>query len=253
MQKAFDDRKPIRDPAQIGTLGTILSVWAHPDDETYMCGAIMAAARANGQRVVCVTATRGEAGSQNLQKWPSEELAKVRTNELETALRILGVNEHHWLDYPDGECCSQDSDNAARRIADIMEAVQPDTIFTFGRDGMTGHPDHQMMCEWVCAAMRLRSDKTAVYHPVIDQRQYEGFYKRADEKLNIFFAIDRPPLKQDHECDIHLLLNGPELRAKREAIRAMPSQTEMLHELFTDEELDAALGTEAFILSDEHL
>ncbi|MGH3589327.1 MAG: PIG-L deacetylase family protein, partial [Pseudonocardia sp.] len=44
-------------------LGTILGVWAHPDDETYLCGGLMARAARSGDRVVCVTATRGEQGS----------------------------------------------------------------------------------------------------------------------------------------------------------------------------------------------
>ena len=44
----------------VAELGTILGIWAHPDDEAYLSGGLMALARDNGQRVVCVTATRGE-------------------------------------------------------------------------------------------------------------------------------------------------------------------------------------------------
>ena len=40
--------------SSIAELGTILSVWAHPDDETYLAGGVMAAAVDAGQRVVCV-------------------------------------------------------------------------------------------------------------------------------------------------------------------------------------------------------
>jgi LmbE family N-acetylglucosaminyl deacetylase len=43
-------------------LGTVVGVWAHPDDEAYLAGGLMAAARAAGLRVVCVTATDGERG-----------------------------------------------------------------------------------------------------------------------------------------------------------------------------------------------
>jgi len=39
-------------------LGTILGVWAHPDDEAYLSAALMAWARRNGQRVVVVTASK---------------------------------------------------------------------------------------------------------------------------------------------------------------------------------------------------
>ena len=64
-----------RDPSG---LGTILGVWAHPDDEGYLSAGIMAAAVDAGNRVMCVTATRGEAGSLDHGKWPPETLGAVR-------------------------------------------------------------------------------------------------------------------------------------------------------------------------------
>lgn len=57
------------DPVVAG-LGTILSVWAHPDDETFVAGGIMAAAVANGQRVVTVSFTAGERGTDDADTWP---------------------------------------------------------------------------------------------------------------------------------------------------------------------------------------
>src|SRR6478609_10639801 len=86
-------------------LGTILGVWAHPDDETWLSAVHMMRAIRAGQRVVCVTATRGELGSTDPERWPAgQQLAAVRTVEMEQALSRLGVTEHHWLDYPDGGC-----------------------------------------------------------------------------------------------------------------------------------------------------
>ena len=41
---------------------TMLSIWAHPDDETFLAAGIMAAAVDRGDRVVCVSATAGELG-----------------------------------------------------------------------------------------------------------------------------------------------------------------------------------------------
>lgn len=46
-------------PPTVAALGTVLSVWAHPDDETYLAAGVMAAARDGGQRVVCASATAG--------------------------------------------------------------------------------------------------------------------------------------------------------------------------------------------------
>ena len=137
----------------ISDLGTILSVWAHRDDEGYCCGGIMAAAVATGQRVVCVTATRGELGSTDESRWPNgPELAAVRTQELAAALAILGVTEHHWLDYPDGGCHEVDESEAVGRLRALIDEVQPDTILTFGPDGGTWHSDHIAVSSWASAA-----------------------------------------------------------------------------------------------------
>ena len=132
-----------RDMSGDNPLGSILSVWAHPDDETWLCAGLMARAVAAGDRVVCVTATRGELGSPDEERWPSgAPLAAVRTAEMQRALAILGVTEHHWLDYPDGGCADVDQDEAVRRVTALMAEMQPDTVLTFGPDGMTGHDDH---------------------------------------------------------------------------------------------------------------
>jgi LmbE family N-acetylglucosaminyl deacetylase len=142
-------RMTITDPTQ---LGTILGVWGHPDDEAYLCGAIMAVAADAGQRVVCVTATRGELGTSDPEAWPPEKLAAERTRELEACLATLGVTEHHWLDYPDGGCADVDQEAAIFRVEAIMSDVQPDTVLTFDPNGGTGHPDHMCACQWATAA-----------------------------------------------------------------------------------------------------
>jgi LmbE family N-acetylglucosaminyl deacetylase len=129
------------------SLGTVLMVWAHPDDETYLVGGLSAALTDAGQRVVCVTATRGEAGGD------AADLAEIRTAELDVALAMLGVDEHRWLDYPDGGCAVVDDITAAARIRAVVDEVRPDTVVTFGPDGFTGHPDHQAVSRWVDLAV----------------------------------------------------------------------------------------------------
>jgi len=62
-------------------LGTVLGVWAHPDDETYLSAGLMAQAARDGERVVCVTATRGEGGSMDEERWPSATMGAVRTTD----------------------------------------------------------------------------------------------------------------------------------------------------------------------------
>ena len=52
----------------MGSLGTLLLVWAHPDDDIYTSAGIMASSAADGDRVVDVTATRGEGGSMDEER-----------------------------------------------------------------------------------------------------------------------------------------------------------------------------------------
>ena len=78
----------------IAELGTILSIWAHPDDETYLAGGVMAAARDNGQRVVCVSLTAGELGTSEPERWPPDRLGRLRRWEAAAAMAVLGVDDH---------------------------------------------------------------------------------------------------------------------------------------------------------------
>src|SRR5690242_3321202 len=127
-------------------LGTILGVWAHPDDEAYLSAGLMASAVRDGRRVTCVTATRGELGSFDEERWPTATMGKVREAELEASLRVLGVDDHRWLDYMDGSCKDVPEEEGIGRVVSLLDEVQPDTVLTFGPDGMTGHSDHKAVC-----------------------------------------------------------------------------------------------------------
>jgi LmbE family N-acetylglucosaminyl deacetylase len=138
----------------VDELGTVLGVWAHPDDEAYLSAGLMARAVRNGSRVVCVTATRGEGGSMDEEVWPPETMADVRTDELERSLAILGVDDHVWLDLPDIDMETGLPERGYERVVEIVRDVQPDTILTFGTDGMTTHAAHKSVSDWATRASR---------------------------------------------------------------------------------------------------
>lgn len=209
-------------------LGTILGVWAHPDDETYLCGGLMARAAAAGDRVVCITATRGENGSPDEDRWPSgAALAAVRTGEMEAALTVLGVTEHHWLDYPDGGCADVDQDEAVRRVAAVMADVRPDTVLTFGPDGMTGHPDHQAACRWATAAFGQVAPPAALLGYATKTPEWLEQFKEPLDRFNVFMGAE-PPRTPRADLLFWERLEGPLLEQKLAAIRAMTSQVEPL-------------------------
>lgn len=228
----------------IKRLGTILGVWAHPDDETYAMAGILIAAIKNGQKVVCITATRGEAGVQDESRWPASQLASIRTAEQNDAFKILGITRCHMLDYPDGRCADVDSTVAVQDIAKIIHDHQPDSIFTFGPDGLTGHDDHKTVSSWTTLAVKKVASKAAIYHAVQTDEQYRHM-QEPDKHLNIFFNIDKPPTYDGCVCDICYVLEPKVYEQKLSALRAMPSQTEAMLTKFTHI-LPEVLGVEAF-------
>ena len=40
------------------------------------------------------------------------------------------------------------------KLVALMEEIQPDSVLSFGPDGMTGHTDHQATCAWATEAFR---------------------------------------------------------------------------------------------------
>jgi len=226
----------------IKEFGTILSVWAHPDDEVYLCGGIMAMAAAAQSRVVCVTATRGELGVTDPTRWPPEELATIREAELAECLRILGVTEHRWLGYADGGCDSVDADAAAESIVDIIRDVAPDTILTFPPDGQTGHPDHMAVHRWTTDAVRRAGIGTL--HVVANTQDW------LDEHLarwiELGAIVGEPPVAWTGPLSIDLALTGELLDIKYAALAAQASQTEVLREILGEKAYREIIHRERF-------
>lgn len=138
-----------------GDLGSLLGIWAHPDDEAYLSAGLMIRAVEAGHRVVCVTATKGEAGFPADDGRSAPERMALRESELAGCLSVLGVTEHRWLGYGDGRCAEVPDGQVATSLAAIIREVRPDAVLTFGPDGGTGHPDHIAACRWTTRAVEL--------------------------------------------------------------------------------------------------
>jgi N-acetyl-1-D-myo-inositol-2-amino-2-deoxy-alpha-D-glucopyranoside deacetylase len=137
---------------------TLLTVHAHPDDETISTGGVMARYAAEGLRVVCVTCTGGEHGEIVVPELDTAEnharLAEIRRLELARALAHLGPIEHHFLGYVDSGMMGTpendapesfwqaDFDEAVERLLSIVREVRPQVIVGYNDFGGYGHPDH---------------------------------------------------------------------------------------------------------------
>src|SRR5262249_8319000 len=76
----------------------LLVVVAHPDDETFGCGSVIADAAAGGAHVTVCCATRGELGEMAPGSHSGRSVGDVRLEELHEAGRVLGVTEFVVLD-----------------------------------------------------------------------------------------------------------------------------------------------------------
>lgn len=237
------------DKTDVSDLGTIMGIWAHPDDEVIAMGGIFAQAGINGQKTICITATRGEKGVQDESRWPQSRLAEIRTKEMQEAIDLLGINYHHWLDYPDGGCGQVDTSEAATKIAKFIEHYKPDSIFTFGPDGMTGHDDHRAMSLWASMAAKKAKSKAVIYHCVTTPEAYEALMP-VDAAMNMFFNINKPCICISSECDVYLELNKEILTLKIEALKAMPSQLESMILNF-EESIREGFCHEAFVRAED--
>jgi LmbE family N-acetylglucosaminyl deacetylase len=136
-------------------MGTIVSLHAHPDDESIATGGTLHRATAAGHRAVLVFGTRGELGEPVPGVLgPDEQLTMRRTAEVYESARILGVERVEFLGYTDsgmmGEATNDapwcfwqaDVERAARRLAAILTEEQPDVLTIYDDNGGYGHPDH---------------------------------------------------------------------------------------------------------------
>ena len=227
-------------------LGSVLGVWGHPDDEGYLSAAHMMRALAAGHRVTCVTATRGELGTSDHERYPpGEPLAEVRTAELEAALAVLGVKDHVWLDYADGGCADVDPAEGAARVLEQLRRTRPDTVLTFGPDGMTGHSDHQSVSLWVDLAVAAYDGPRPRILQATNTPEWLAQWRARLDELNVYMGSE-PPCHPRSELASFLPLTEEEQDRKIQAMLCQTSQIEPLVMVFGADTFRSAFSEECF-------
>ncbi len=130
------------------TPGTVLAVYAHPDDADVGCGGSLARWAAAGSAVHLVVCTDGGKGTSDPAMVPAE-LAAARVAELEASSALIGLTSLERLGLPDGELC--DSDGFRADLVRRVRALQPDLVcghdpsaLFFGQD-YVNHRDHRIL------------------------------------------------------------------------------------------------------------
>jgi LmbE family N-acetylglucosaminyl deacetylase len=245
-------------------MATAVFFHAHPDDECILTGGTMAQLAATGHRVVLVAATRGEEG----EVAPGfladgETLGERRTEELKASAEVLGVSRLEFLGYTDSgmmglatndapDCFWQaDIEEAAGRLAAILDEESASVLFVYDDHGGYGHPDHiQVHRVGVRAGELARTP--AVYEATIDRDRVVRLIQAAGgAEAN----PDMPDITEESDfgvrsADITTRLDvGEHVLAKRQAMRCHRSQIadDMFWLTMPDEQFQMAFSEEAFI------
>jgi mycothiol S-conjugate amidase len=153
----------------------LMTVHAHPDDESSKGAATSARYVAEGHEVMVVTCTGGEAGSilNPAMERPEvlADLPAIRRAEMARAAEILGV-QHRWLGFvdsglpegdpkpplPEGCFAVQDLDVVTRPLVALMREFRPHVVVTYDENGGYPHPDHIRCHEISVAAFDAAGD-----------------------------------------------------------------------------------------------
>ena len=156
----------------------LLAIFAHPDDETFGGGGVLALAAGRGVPTNLVCATDGDLGGQAGARELDREL---RHGELRNAMLALGVGEPIFLGYRDSgmenwprpaDCfANADPEEVVGRLEAIMAELRPAVVLTFDPGGIYGHPDHVTVSARATEAYRRAARRPggprALYHQAI--------------------------------------------------------------------------------------
>ena len=153
----------------------LMTVHAHPDDESSKGAATTARYVAEGHEVMVVTCTGGEAGSILNPAMDRPEvlanMSSIRRAEMAKAAEILGV-QHRWLGFvdsglpegdpkpplPEGCFALVDLETATEPLVALIREFRPHVLVTYDENGGYPHPDHIKCHEISVAAFDAAGD-----------------------------------------------------------------------------------------------
>lgn len=250
-----------------------MAVHAHPDDEIFSTGGILAKYAAAGDRVTVVYGTNGEAGEMHDPDRDPEEaiprLGEIRRQEVLEATRILGVSDVYFLGYRDSGMADTEEnknpanfmnaplDEAVGRLMDIMRETLPQVVVTYDVDGGYGHPDHIMTNRVATEAFkRAQGESWAPRKLYYSARSREGF-RRYVEGMRAH-GVEIPWVKSDFNFDEYGVSDSeitahidvaPYVPLKKQALAVHRTQIspDFFYLTIPDETLTATQGMEYFV------
>jgi LmbE family N-acetylglucosaminyl deacetylase len=147
-------------------------------------GGTLAKYSAQGVETYLICASRGERGWFGLEEQNPGPgaLGRIRTKELENAVKELGIKELHFLDYIDGEVDQANHDEAIDKIVSLIRRIEPQVVVTFPPDGNYGHPDHVAIGQFTSAAIICAADSNYRYRENLPSHRVLKLYYVVDSE-----------------------------------------------------------------------
>ncbi len=243
-------------------------VHAHPDDEVFSTGGILAKYAAAGDRVVVVYATRGEEGELYDESLSPDEamprLGEIREREAREACRRLGVEEVHFLGYRDSGMAGWDQnqrpdvfanaslDEASERLLAIMRETRPQVVITYDEEGGYGHPDHIMTHRVTAEAFqRAQGEPDGPQKLYYGARSREQFRRQLETGhrpawLRDDFDIEQYGLPDDEITAFIDISRQAPLKKAALAVHRTQIKPDFYYLSIPDEEMRRNLGVEFF-------
>lgn len=158
------------EPLDVLSLGRVVVISPHQDDETIACGALLATLAAAKKTPQVVFVTDGANSHQGHPTFNPSALVALRRSEALTALAALGLSgaQMHELGAPDGEMQAFAAGRGtyfSAKLASLLDGLEPDTVLIpFCQEGTLDHEAVNALC---LEALALTVRKPAVLQFVV--------------------------------------------------------------------------------------
>ncbi|KUG51133.1 GlcNAc-PI de-N-acetylase [Serinicoccus chungangensis] len=250
-------------------MSTIVLLHAHPDDEASGTAGTTRLAVDAGHRVVIVFATHGDHGTLPPDLREGETVVDRRRAEAQAAGQVLGTDRIAWLGYADSGMTgweqnaheqsfhSADTEEAARRLAAVLDEEDADVLVGYDWHGGYGHPDHVKVHAVAHRAAELASRRPRLLENTMNRDHVRRMVEAArqagtigeDEDFDPDGPADDGNPMGTPEAEIHWHVDVREVIAtKRAALSAHASQEDVGWMLgMPSEQFAAMFGDEWFI------
>jgi N-acetyl-1-D-myo-inositol-2-amino-2-deoxy-alpha-D-glucopyranoside deacetylase len=179
----------------------LLSIFAHPDDESYGAAGLMAMAAEAGNPVWVLCVTNGDQGGRPGEMDVDHSIdPEIRCQELTCACEAMGVAEPIFLGYrdsgmegwgaPEGSLDRADQEEAIGRVLEVMRRLRPAVIVTHDPGGVYGHPDHVKTSACTTEAFRRASadpdGPIALYHQTLPKSAVRAMQAGMEEERRMY-------------------------------------------------------------------